>query len=84
MLQIGRFTRLNILITFISAVYLKVSKTGLPYIPERISEFHPSEQRHVIDGSASTSHLKPSGYIEQFEISVDISLMTELLLMMLP
>jgi hypothetical protein len=34
--------------------------------------FPPSEQGHVIDGSASTSHLKPGGYIEQFEILVDI------------
>jgi hypothetical protein len=34
--------------------------------------FPPCEQGHVIDGSASTSHLKPGWYIEQFEILVDI------------
>jgi hypothetical protein len=41
MLRMCGFTRLIILITFISAVYLEASRTGLPYIPERSSEFPP-------------------------------------------
>lgn len=66
MLRISGFTRLIISILSISAIYSEASRTGLPYILERTSEFPVC----IRTDSDLASHLKPGGYIEQFEVSV--------------